>query len=82
MGYQVALSPSAHRDIRDIVRYISTDSKEKAVRFGRFLISSTKRLANFPEMGRVVPELRDPNIREIVVRSYRVIFLLPRPLLF
>jgi len=74
MGYQVALSPSARRDLRDIVRYISADSKEKAVRFGRFLIGSTKRLTNFPEMGRVVPELGDPNIREIIVRSYRVIY--------
>jgi toxin ParE1/3/4 len=74
MGYQVALSPSAHRDLRDIVRYISADSKENAIRFGRFLISSTKRLTNFPEMGRVVPELGDPGIREIIVRSYRVIY--------
>jgi toxin ParE1/3/4 len=75
MGYQVALSPSAHRDLRDIVRYISADSKEKAVQFGRLLLTSTKRLTNFPEMGRVVPEIGDPNIREIIVRSYRVIYL-------
>ena len=76
MGYQVALSPSACRDLRDIVRYISLDSPERAVRFGQFLISSTKRLADFPEMGRVVPEFDDPAIREIIVRSYRVIYRL------
>ena len=76
MGYQVALSPSARRDLRGIVRYISLDSPERAVRFGQFLISSTKRLADFPEMGRVVPEFDDPAIREIVVRSYRVIYRL------
>lgn len=75
MGYQVALSPSAHRDLRDIVRYISADSKEKAIQFGHLLINSTKRLTNFPEMGRVVPKIGDPNIREIIVRSYRVIYL-------
>jgi len=74
MGYQIALSPSARRDLRDIVRYISLDSREKAVAFGRFLISSTKRLSDFPEMGRVVPEFKDPSIREIVVRAYRVIY--------
>ena|SRR5438067_7462858 len=75
MGYQVALSPSARRDLRDIVRYISLDSPERAVRFGQFLVSSTKRLADFPEMGRVVPEFDDPPIREIVVRrTYRVIY--------
>ena len=74
MGYQVALSPSARRDLRDIVRYISLDSPERAVAFGRLLLSSTKRLAEFPEMGRMVPEFDDPSIREIVVRSYRVIY--------
>lgn len=74
MGYQVALSPSARRDLWDIVRYISLDSPESAINLGQFLISSTKRLADFPEMGRVVPEFNNPSLREIVVRSYRVIY--------
>jgi toxin ParE1/3/4 len=69
MGYQVALAPSARRDLRDIVRYISLDSPERALAFGQLLISSTKRLAEFPEMGRVVPEFGDASLREIVVRS-------------
>ena len=73
MGYQVALSPSARRDLRDIVRYISLDSPARAVGFGQLLLSSAKRLSEFPEMGRVVPEFGDASIREIVVRSYRVI---------
>jgi toxin ParE1/3/4 len=74
MAYQVALSPSARRDLQDIVRYISLDSPERALRFGQFLVGNTKRLADFPEMGRVVPEFGDPSLREIVVRSYRVIY--------
>jgi toxin ParE1/3/4 len=74
MGYQVALSPSARRDLRDIVRYISLDSPERAVTFGQFLVSSTKRLAEFPEMGRIVPEFANPKIREVVVRPYRIIY--------
>jgi addiction module RelE/StbE family toxin len=74
MGYQVALSFSARRDLRDIVRYISLDSPERAVTFGQFLVSNTKRLAEFPLMGRVVPEFDDTSIREMVIRSYRVIY--------
>jgi addiction module RelE/StbE family toxin len=74
MGKQVALSPSAKRDRRDIVRYISSDSPERAVILGQFLVSSIKRLADFPELGKVVPEFDDPSLREIVVRSYRVIY--------
>ncbi len=74
MGYQVALSPSARRDLRDIVRYISVDSPERALAFAHLLVSSIKRLSEFPEIGRVVPGFADAYIREIVVRSYRVIY--------
>ena len=74
MDYQVVLSPSARRDLRDIARYISLDSPEKALSFGQFLVGKTKVLAQFPEMGRVVPEFASPELREIVVRSYRVIY--------
>ena len=74
MGHQVSLSPLARRDLRDIVRYISADSPERAISFGQLLVSSTKRLADFPEMGRVAPEFGDPSVREIIVRSYRVIY--------
>ena len=52
MDYSVVLSPSARRDLRDIVRYISLDSPERAQSFGAFLISQTRLLAKFPEIGR------------------------------
>ena len=56
------------------MRYISLDSREKAVTFGRLLLKSTKNLSAFPEMGRVVPEFNDQSIREIIVRAYRVVY--------
>lgn len=74
MGYQVAFSPSARRDLRDIVRYISLDAPDRAIAFGQFLVQSVKHLAEHPALGRVAPELGDPTIREIIVRSYRVIY--------
>ena len=76
MDYQVVLSPSARADLRAIVRYISFDAPDRALEFGRFLISRTRFLAISPELGRIVPELENPFIREIVVRSYRVVYRL------
>jgi toxin ParE1/3/4 len=76
MDYQIVLSPSARADLRDIVRYISFDAPDKALRFGQFLVSHTKALARFPELGRVVPEFGDAFIREIIVRSYRIVYRL------
>lgn len=76
MDYQVVLSPSARADLRDIVRYISFDAPDRALQFGRFLISHTRLLATASELGRIVPEFEDPFIREIIVRSYRVVYRL------
>jgi toxin ParE1/3/4 len=76
MDYQVVLSPSARSDLRDIVRYISFDAPDRALQFGLFLISHTRLLTRSPALGRIVPEFADPFIREIIVRSYRVIYRL------
>ena len=74
MDYQVVLSSSSRTDLQDIVRYISLDDPLSALAFGRFLIHHTKSLSQFPERGRVVPEFGDDTIREIIVRSYRVVY--------
>jgi plasmid stabilization system protein ParE len=73
MDYQVVLAPSARADLRDIVRYISFDAPDRALEFGLFLVSRTRLLAQSPELGRVVPEFEDGFIREIIVRSYRIV---------
>src|ERR1051325_5204990 len=74
MDYRIILSASARADLRDIVRYISLDNPDAGLRFGRFLVSKTKLLAQSPEAGRMVPEFEDPLIREIVVRAYRIVY--------
>ena len=76
MDYQVKLSRSAKSDIENIVRYISIDDPDQALRFGRFLIHHARGLAQFPERGRVVPEFNDDSIRELIVRRYRILYRL------
>ena len=67
-------SPEAQRDLRDIKRYIARDSPQAAERFGRWLFSKMQILRTHPEIGRVVPELGDISIREIITKNYRVIY--------
>jgi plasmid stabilization system protein ParE len=38
------------------------------------LVAVVDRLGEFPEMGRVVPELGDPEIREIIHGAFRVVY--------
>ena len=74
MDFKIILSPRAIQDLREIVRYISFDNPVRAESFGRELIAKTRLLATFPELGRVVPEFGEPNTREIIHKSYRIVY--------
>ena len=65
---------SARRDLREIQRYIARDSVTHAKAMIARIRSQAARLAEFPQSGRMVPEYRDPQVREIIVGSYRVIY--------
>jgi len=74
MGFKVFLSDEALTDLERIVAYIAFDNPEAAQRMGDQLLDATETLAELTERGRVVPEFRRPEIREIIVRSYRIIY--------
>jgi len=79
MDFKVILAPRAIQDLQEIVRYISFDNPTRAESFGRELIGKTRPPASFPEMGRVVPEVNDPSIREIIHKTYRIVYRVRQP---
>ena len=40
------------------------------------ILNAANNLTNFPRLGRVVPELKIPKIREIIVEKYRIVYFL------
>ena len=78
MAYKLIWSPAARDDLHDIVVFIARDNPNRAMSFGYELVSETDRLKDFPESGRVVPEYRNDNIREIVFRPYRLVYRVDR----
>ena len=78
MGWKVIIAPSADADLADNVRYVARHNSDAAARLGYDLITRAEKVAAFPEIGRVVPEFRQPNLREVVCRSYRVIYRIRR----
>lgn len=74
MAHQIIWSLQARDDLREIVTFIAADNPAVAESFGFRLISKVDVLANFPRIGRVVPEENDENIREIILRPYRIIY--------
>jgi plasmid stabilization system protein ParE len=74
MDYKIIISGRAIADLRSIVTHIAKDNPTAAERFGIELIQRAKPLAQFPHLGRVVPEENDENIREIIFKSYRIFY--------
>jgi toxin ParE1/3/4 len=74
MAGQVVWSDEAVGDLERIGRYIERDSPAYARALVRRILDSTRKLADFPRIGRVVAELHDENFRELVVHNYRVIY--------
>ena len=74
MDYQVILSLKAVRDLEMIVRYIALNNPDAARRLGERLLEKTKELKQFPFQGQKVPEFDDPNIRQLILRPYRIVY--------
>ena len=69
-------SPQALGDLESIRDYVAADSPRYAALVVERIIQGVERLASFPESGRVVPERKDPQLREVIVRPYRVVYRL------
>ena len=70
----VEWSLPAKRDLKHIFDYIAKDSIYYAKNVTQNIVAKTETLSEFPEIGRVVPEIGDLNIRELFVYSYRLIY--------
>ncbi len=74
MAHTIIWSEQARDDLQAIVLFIAQDNPAVAESFGYLLMSKVDVLARFPFMGRVVPEENDETVREIIFRSYRIIY--------
>ena len=65
--------------MRLALEFISKDSPQAAARFAHALVTAARSLAEFSERGRVVPELDNPNVRELLLSRYRLVYeILPK----
>lgn len=76
---QVTWTQQALEDLRAASLYIAHDSPRYAVIFSSRIVEATARLAVFPND--IVPELGRPDLRELLVGDYRVIYRLKPNLL-
>ena len=74
MDHKLSWSPEALEDIEEIASYIGRDSPWYAQIVVTKIIETAQSLREFPESGRMVPEIAKASIRERFVYSYRVIY--------
>ena len=67
---------AALEDLEAACEYIALDSPLAAAHLNELAFAATDRLGEFPRSGRVVPEARREDIREIFVWGYRIVYLL------
>ena len=67
-------SPLAIERVSEIAEYIAQDKPTAAEKWVDKIFNLVERLSEFPESGRVVPEMNNKMFREIISGNYRVIY--------
>jgi plasmid stabilization system protein ParE len=70
----VAWSESAQTALDEVIAYIHQDSPGNARRVLVAALKAAASLETLAERGRIVPELGDPDIRELLVFRFRLLY--------
>ena len=73
---QVRWSLTAGNDLQEIEDFIARDSVLHAITFVDRIVESAETLLKTPQVGRMVPEFSRSDLRELIFRGYRIVYLL------
>lgn len=76
MARQIVWSHEAVADLKALAEYISKDSAFYAAAFVTEIRDASRTLSEFSERGRFVPEFDNPQIRELFIKNYRMIYFI------
>ena len=71
---QVIWTDPALERVDETAVYIARDDPDAADRWTLELFAGVERLVDFPESGRMVPELATRDVRELIFGAYRVFY--------
>lgn len=72
----VRFTEQARDELDAIVEYYErVGAADFATVFEEKVIEKVRRLERFPRMGRMVPEIEDEAIREVIHRNYRIVYV-------
>jgi toxin ParE1/3/4 len=71
---KITWAPLAKRRAGEYGEHIAQDNEDAAYAWLVGIFEEVERLKDFPEQGRVVPEIGRPDVREIFYMSHRIIY--------
>ena len=71
---KIIWSPLAIDKAGDIASYIAKDKPLAAENWINTVFAKVEQLEHCPEIGRIVPEINERNIRELIYGNYRIIY--------
>lgn len=71
---EVEVMPSAQKDIKNIIDYVHKQSVQNAEKLYEGFKEKIASLQEFPERGKLVKEIVEPELREISLFHYRIIY--------
>jgi addiction module RelE/StbE family toxin len=71
---KIIWSPLAIDRASEIAEYIAQDKPSAAENWINTVFSKVEQLKSSPEIGRIVPEIRNDQFRELIYGNYRIIY--------
>lgn len=75
--YKISWASGAESDLSNLILYIAEESPANALKVLAKIKEKASNLKQFPERGRIVPELQDQGIglyREIIVPPWKIVY--------
>ena len=70
------------KSFEEVIQYISKDSFYYASNFAKKVLFYIEKLKHFPNIGRIVPEYNEPDIRELIYQNYRIVYKVDRKIVY
>jgi len=71
---KIIWSPLAIDRASEIAEYIAQDKPSAAEKWINTIFSKVEQLRSSPEIGRIVPEIKNEKFRELIYGNYRIVY--------
>ena len=76
MALKIIWSQTAIEDLKEIIQFIAADNPDAASKLADRIFHHLETACHLPTSNRIVPEKDNELIREVILKPYRIIYLI------